>query len=295
MRIDATRLTLAVLGPWQIEAVDALAFKVGKRVVAVVIPEFRMNQLLRKYCRAFRPLRPIDMSTLKPSAPRAAPKLDEVAELINEADFAKIYADAMGESQLLEGEIIEERPREEDAPVVGGLLEPEATVDHSPLSFAQAQAALQQSSDREDLALNVLRFARSKFKRALLLSVRGDLVTGWQGLGPGVHQRAVLRIGVSLREANTFKLVRDLRSHFVGPMKRTPGMAVFYSLLGGEFPTTAVVLPLLVRGKPVHLLYLDEGPNELTPPDVGELLILSQGVARSYETLIRKRQASRLH
>jgi hypothetical protein len=50
-------------------------------------------------------------------------------------------------------------------------------------------------------------------------------------------------------------------------------------------------MPLLVRGKPVHVLYVDQGPDQLTPPDVGELLIVSQSVTRSYEALIRKRQA----
>jgi hypothetical protein len=291
MRVDATRLTVAVLDPAQLKALDALGFKAGKRIVPVVIAEFRMNQLLRKYCKAFRPMRPVDMNTLRPSVAKAAPKPGEGSELINEDDFAKIYAAAVsGEEEVLEGQVIEEKP--EEAPVIGGQLEAEPEPDQSPLTFPAAQAALKASSDREDIARNVLRFARSKFKRALLLSVRGDLVTGWQGMGQGVHERAVLRIGVSLREANTFKMVRDLRSHFVGPMKRTPGMTVFYKLLGGEFPTTAVVLPLLVRGKPVHLLYVDQGPNELTPPDVGELLILSQGVARSYEALIRKRQAT---
>jgi hypothetical protein len=98
---------------------------------------------------------------------------------------------------------------------------------------------------------------------------------------------------VSLRENNTFKMVRDLRSHFVGPMKRGAGTAVFYKMLGGGFPTTAVMMPLLVRGKPVHLLYVDDGPDQFTPPDVGELLILSQKVAQSYEALIKQRKARR--
>ena len=33
----------------QIEAIDLLGFRAGKRVVAVVIPEFRMHQLLRAH------------------------------------------------------------------------------------------------------------------------------------------------------------------------------------------------------------------------------------------------------
>lgn len=306
MRIDATRLTVAVLHPNQVKAIEALGFKAGKRVVAVVIPEFRMNQLLRKHTKAFRPMRPIDMNTLRPSKRRGddQPRPASGEELINEDDFAKIYASAMA-GGAEEGEVLEGVVVEDEAPVVAGAAldseplpapvpsappppEPEPT----PLTFAEAQKLLQSSADREDIARTVLRFARSKFKRALLLNVRGDLVTGWNGLGQGITRRAVQRIGVSLREANTLKLVRDLRSHFVGPMKRTPGMAVFYSLLGGGYPATAVLLPLLVRGKPVHLLYVDHGPDQLTPPDVGELLIVSQGVTRSYEALIRQRKAA---
>lgn len=300
MRVDQTRLTMAVLGPQQIKAIDELGFKTGKRVVAVVIPEFRMNQLLRQHCRAFRPMRPIDMNTLRPSKRRGddQPKPGEAADLINEDDFAKIYAQAVDgapQDDVIEGAVIED-----DMPVISGeSLEPPlsppgaARPEPSAINFAEAQATMQRSGDREDIARTVLRFAKSKFKRALLLNVQGDLVTGWHGMGEGVNDRAVRRIGVSLREANTFKLVRELRSHFVGPMKRTPGMAVFYQLLGGGYPTTAVIMPLLVRGRPVHLLYVDHGPGQVTPPDVGELLIVSQSVTRSYEALIRQRKAAR--
>lgn len=305
MRIDATRLTVAVLHPNQVKALEALGFKAGKRVVAVVIPEFRMNQLLRKYTKAFRPMRPIDMNTLRPSKRRGdeQPRPTSAEELINEDDFAKIYASAMAgsaEEEVLEGQVVED----EEPVVTGAILDaapdprPSAPPtppepEPPPLTFAEAQKLLQASADRQDIARTVLRFARSKFRRALLLNVQGDLVTGWTGLGMRVSERAVQRIGVSLREENTLKLVRDLRSHFVGPMKQTPGMDVFYKLLGGAYPATAVLMPLLVRGKPVHLLYVDQGPKQLTPPDVGELLIVSQGVTRSYEALIRARKAAR--
>jgi hypothetical protein len=304
MRVDATRLTVAVLHPNQVKPLELLGFKAGKRVVPVVIPEFRMNQLLRKHTKAFRPMRPIDMNTLRPSKRRGddQPKPISAEDLINEDDFAKIYANAMAggaEGEILEGVIVED----EDPVITGEALSPQVAVrasppssfepEPSPLTFVEAQKLLQASADREDIATTVLRFARSRFKRALLLNVRGDLVTGWSGLGQGVSRRAVQHIGVSLREANTLKLVRDLRSHFVGPMKRTSGMDVFYTLLGGGYPTTAVVMPLLVRGKPVHLLYVDQGPGQVTPPDVGELMIVSQSVTRSYEALIRQRKAAR--
>lgn len=312
MRVEPTRVSVVVLGPQAVKATDALGFKAGKRVVSVVIPEFRMNQLLRKHCNAFRPLRPLDMHQLRPAKKeQKGPSPGEVGDLINEDDFASLYAQAAGpaEEEIIEGAVVEEaapvlQPLA-SAPVPPGVnpypshpvpaapppRPPPAEVEPPPLTFVEAQRQLQASSDREDIARTVLQFARSKFRRALLLNVRGDLVTGWKGMGMRVTRRAVQRIGVSLREQNTFSMVRDLKSHFIGPMKQTPGMKTFYGLLGGQFPQTAIVLPLLVRGKPVHLLYLDHGPKQVTPPDIGELLILSQGVTRSYETLISARKA----
>lgn len=310
MRVDATKLTVAITHPKQIEAIDALGFKSGKRVVQVVIPEFRMAQLLRKYAKAFRPMRPIDMNTLRPSKATnpGDPKPAEVADLINEGDFAALYAQAAApEEEVIEGAVIEGAVIEDDVPVItGAVVEPPSVPgrpvappplavpkpEPKPITFVEAQKLLSQSQNRDDIAQTVLRFARGKFRRALLLSVRGDLVTGWQGLGKGVKPESVQRIGLSLKEDNSVKMVRDLRSHFIGPMKKTPGMEIFYKMLGGAAPTTAVMMPLLVRGKPVHILYVDNGPGQMTPPDIGELLIVSQAVSRSYDTLIKARQSA---
>ncbi|MHB8877499.1 MAG: GspE/PulE/PilB domain-containing protein [Myxococcaceae bacterium] len=320
MRLDQTRLTVAVINPHDLEAFDALGFKSGKRVVPVVIPEFRMNQLLRKHFKAFRNLRPIDVNSLRPSRTLAG-KEEKAAgpagDLMSEDEFQSLYAQAMGgadEEEVLEGTLI---PEEEQPPAPAALpqaplpappvLTPTPSAEParverravaratstpaiSPLTFLEAQQLLQASADREDVAKTVLRFALSKWKRSLLLSVQGDLVTGWHGAGQGIREKAVRRIGIALRGQSTFKLVRDTRSHFIGPMKRDAGTAVFYKMLGGGFPKTAVLLPLLLRGKVVHVLYVDDGPDVHTPPDIGELLILSQSVGRSYEAMMRRRK-----
>ncbi|WP_225409772.1 GspE/PulE/PilB domain-containing protein [Stigmatella hybrida] len=509
MRVDTTRLSLAVINPQDYAMLDALAFKTGKRVVPVIVPEFRMNQSLRRYCKAFRPLRAVDMNTVRPSktlqeASGEPVKPTKAAELISEEEFQTVYAQALtggarsdhlhdlleeeeevitgeevayeaeaepahepepapaaleaapaeeaapeleapapayaaasAEEEVLTGEEVYEPteeyvPPEEEAasepsrttipmwtlpadldagqlfadsppvpdvpapqyvppvpdgpfpappeplpfipdltqpapahrptlsfipvpsdvaappakvaalppvaPVVPPVVPPvapvvppvaapprarvplppiakalpavpgkaaprkEAAARPAPppkLSFAEAQAQLAKSIDREDVATTVLRYAMGKWRRCLLLSVQGSLVTGWHGMGKGVREGAVRRIGVALREQSTFRLVRDTRSHYVGPVRRDAAMAVFYRLLGADkrpdptYPKTAVILPLLVRGKVVHLLYLDNGPDQLTPPtDVGELLILAQSVARSYEAMIRRRKSA---
>nr|WP_128796702.1 general secretion pathway protein GspE [Corallococcus coralloides] len=432
MRADATRLSVAVLNPHDFTTLDAIAFKTGKRVVPVVIPEFRMNQLLRRHAKAFRQLRAIDMNAVRPRpAKGAAAELQKAAErppdLMSEEEFQSVYAqalrggsDAEAEADVLEGEIIITGEEVVEAPVAAppqgrpampaqarpgapapprvdipahiapsvpaqgvpaqaaraasaagqgvgkqgvpahlagqpgaaqgvparlaaqgapahhagqagaqgvpaqagaqagaqgvpahvaaqagatGAMPPGAAATPpvaakpaapppTPLTFPEAQAELGRSSDREDVARTVLRFAMGKWRRCLLLSVQGNLVTGWHGMGQGVSDEGVRRIGVPLRDQSTFRLVRDLRSHYVGPVKRDAAMGMFYRLLGGGFPTTAVILPLLVRGKVVHLLYVDNGAEQFTPPDVGELLILSQGVGRSYEAMMRRRKSA---
>ncbi|QDE84106.1 MULTISPECIES: general secretion pathway protein GspE [Myxococcus] len=350
MRVDATRLSIAVVNPHDFATLDGIAFKTGKRVVAVVIPEFRMNQLLRRYCKAFRPLRAIDMNAVRPrpsagSQAELAKAAETPPDLMSEEEFQSVYASAlrggadydgdMGEEEIITGvEVLEAAP-EPVAPVPPpATVRPQAPVapppppqaivvppqmvqpavpppapelggtplpvqvprapepPPTPLTFAEAQAELARSSDREDVARTVLRFALGKWKRNLLLSVQGSLVTGWHGMGTGVRDAVVRRIGVPLREQSTFRLVRDTRSHYIGPVRRDAAMGVFYKLLGDGFPKTAVILPLLVRGKVVHLLYVDNGPDQLTPPDVGELLILSQSVGRSYEAMMRRRKSA---
>src|SRR6218665_302538 len=333
MRVDATRMSVAVINPRDLETLDALAFRTGKRVVPVVIPEFRMNQLQRRYCKAFRAMRALDMNAVRPSRVKQAEaeKLTPTAkaeDLISEEEFQSLYAQALkGGSEEGDGELVLDlvEVAEEEEPIVQGYVPevvPEPVVEpppvppelhvpetlhleeaprprtpavverlFTPLTFAEAQAELSRSSDREQVATTVLRFALGKWKRCLLLSVQGNVVTGWRGMGKGVREAAVKRIGIGLQAPSTFRLVRDTRSHYVGPVRRDAASGLFYKLLRGDYPTTAVILPLLVRGKLVHMLYVDNGPGQLTPPDVGELLILSQGVGRSYEAMIRLRKS----
>ncbi len=312
MRIDPKRLSVACVDPGNLAPLDKVAFITGRRVTPVVVCEFRLNHLLRKHLGAFRTVRPIDMGQTRPSRTRKASEQSErpqVADLMGEDEFNALYANVVSArptsapvpvsaSVSAAGPATEAMTATAAAPALAkpkpaAQPEPEPEPEKpEPLTFAAAQAELAKAPDREVLSQTVLRYALGKWKRALILNVQGPLLTGWHGVGLGIRDSAVRRIAVALRDATTFKLVCDTRSHFVGPMKRDPGTAVFYRTLGGDYPNSAVILPLLVGGKVVHLLYVDDGPGKFTAPDVGELMILSQSVARSYEAMIRRRKSN---
>lgn len=326
VRLEGNRLYLLVVDPNDIETCDAVARTTGKRVVPVVVAEFRMAQLQRCYCKAFRPVREVDIEAMrrKREAPKQVPEAP-AADLMSEDDFQSLYAAAMrgqavvplkeqarAQALIIEGvPEIELQPADvvpiERAPSPQPIEPPKAPApvpmerrrrdrrparpdDARPIGFAEAQKALASISDREDIARIVLRFAAGKFKRALLLQVQREGATGWLGAGAGLALDAVRHIAVSFQKPSAFKLVRESRSHYLGPLRRDVATVFFLKALGGKEPRSALLMPLLAAGRVVNILYADSGPDQFTSPDVGELLILAQSVGRSFEAMIAARR-----
>lgn len=373
------KLELGVVDPFSLLQLEMLNGKLGRRVSQVLLPEFRMNQLLRRHAKAFRAVRPVDLVYADGHA--AEQKEEEkqervAAELMSEEEFQSLYAKALTggrttslelaekeaaagaeraaseppplEGELLLGEVLAVDPAAEEAlegelvvgevlpeePLLEGtVLEPAseaqpaaapvAPVARPPtrptpkaaarpptakaaaaagpasppvekkrvrLSFADAQAALAGVEDRDGIARIVMQFAGSKFRRALLLTVHGNMLVGWEGVGAYLEGARARRIALPLVKDGPFKLVRESRSHFLGPMRRDAHVAGFFKQLGGA-PQTSLLMPILAKGRVVNVLYCDSGPDRPTVPDVGELLILAQRVGRSYEAMLLAHRA----
>jgi len=319
LRLEGKRLYIGLISPYTPEQVRKLGERLGVEVQQVLIPEFRMNQLLRRYAKAFRPVRQIDLTHaahLNPDLGAVQSKPAE--ELMSEEAFQQLYAQALsgGRHSSLEQAQTEQTEHEaEDTEAESAQMEsplrdlrrPESTVaaprpkgtasspapqQLAPLSFAEAQAALAQIHERDGVAQVVMRFAAGKFARALLFTVHGEIATGWEGVGEALSGNRARRIALPLTPGGPFKLVRDTRSHFIGPLRRDAGLEGFFKLAGGA-PQTALLMPILARGRVVNILYADHGANKPTTPDIGELMILSQKVGRAYEEfLTRHKQAA---
>jgi hypothetical protein len=160
--------------------------------------------------------------------------------------------------------------------------------DVSPLGFSQAREMLAGVEDRNAIARVVLRYAITPFKRAVLLTVQKDLAIGWDALGEGLDQDVAERVILPLQQPSIFRLARESRAHFMGPVPRGAANFLFLKLIGGKVPRSAFVIPVVVHGKVVNLLYCDNGGGQESTTDVGELLILAQHINRSYEALLKK-------
>jgi hypothetical protein len=97
-----------------------------------------------------------------------------------------------------------------------------------------------------------------------------------------------------LATESAFSLVVKTRSHYMGPLQKTPVNIRFLATLGKKVPLSALIFPILHRGRVSHMLYLDNGHRQQAPTDVGEMLILSQRIGQTVEALVeRKRKTAR--
>ncbi|MCM2332460.1 MAG: general secretion pathway protein GspE [Anaeromyxobacteraceae bacterium] len=165
---------------------------------------------------------------------------------------------------------------------------PEAA-EPSALSFADAVRFLEGVGDRETIARTVLRYARSRFARAVLLTVRRGEVHGWAGLGGGLTADAVLRLRLPLGVPGAVDTVVATRAPFVGPLQKTWSNIRLLKGLGGGVPGSALLVPVLALGRVVNVLYVDAGRGKLVDAsDLGELLILAARISKSYDDLARR-------
>jgi hypothetical protein len=174
-------------------------------------------------------------------------------------------------------------------PAPGPRAAPPAEPPPQPLSFAEAVAALNGVADRNAIARVVLRHARSRFHRAMLLTVHARGADGWEGIGEGLTPQVVARVHVVLGQPGVIQTVVESRSHFLGPLGRTEANVRLLRALAGGAPKNAFAMPVLARGKVVNVLYADNGRGQLVDSDgVGELLILATKISQSYDVLLNR-------
>jgi hypothetical protein len=156
----------------------------------------------------------------------------------------------------------------------------------SALTFADAVRFLEGVDERDTIGRTVLRYARSRFERAVIFTVHGGEAHGWAGLGAGLTPDAVHRLRLPLGMPGVVDTVVATRAPFLGPLPKTWSNIRLLKGLGGGVPQSALLVPVLALGRVVNVLYVDAGRGrQVDGSDLGELLILAGRIAQSYDDL----------
>jgi hypothetical protein len=142
-----------------------------------------------------------------------------------------------------------------------------------------------------EITVWLLRHAAGIMKRCVLFSYSRDWIRGMGqvGLDPegGGGAEEISNVRVPANETSVFTRVVETRESYQGELPRGPWNEYLAIQLGGLFPPEVVVVPMIVNGNVVALLYGDNlpGGSPIGPIDALELIMLEAGLAMEKTTL----------
>jgi hypothetical protein len=161
-------------------------------------------------------------------------------------------------------------------------------------SVQDAQTALAEARGRDGVVVAALRYARDFFEFAAVFAVTRDAVAGYDALGGEEDARDRARgTAIYASDPGIFHTVIETRAPYLGPVQRdAAGNEAILEGLGRGGPRTVLVYPVLLRDRPVCVLYADNGEAPVSPRRLGDLLLVLAAVGPSLERVIRDRKRS---
>jgi len=158
-----------------------------------------------------------------------------------------------------------------------------------PLTADAANEELEGANDRETLLDLFFDFSRQFFDYAALFIAHGEIAEGRDAFGDGAPRERVVGIGVPLDLPSMFASAREKKE----PVIVRPSTDGVDGVLLGDLrrpPTVeAFVVPLLVRGRPVAILYADVRQT-LDLEAVEAVTAFAKAVGQGFEKLIVRKK-----
>ncbi|PYT07031.1 MAG: hypothetical protein DMF49_09365 [Acidobacteria bacterium] len=336
LKIEGTRLTLAMTNPHDAAAMAEIASATGLQVVPHVAPEFRIAQALEKLYRVRREGKRRIVVKSEPALAESPPSISRTAagspasvRATQEADLgldglplsatgvvpemdaplssgaAPHKTEARQESypkSLRDWREFDDEPEEGEAAIAE--MEPEAPPSppparvgglEAPATLEEVAERLSRATTREEICRPLVQFMARHFGRAAMLAVLPDRTRVLDAAGEGVSAEMAREFSLPTGLPSLFEPLRSGKSFHLGPVGALhPGTRLFFAAVGGAPPPSALVLPVLVRGRPVALLYADNRSSEIGPVDLAVWRRLSSiaSVALETELLRRKLRSS---
>jgi hypothetical protein len=148
--------------------------------------------------------------------------------------------------------------------------------------YREAEAALRRITDRDAVGTMLRRYFENHFWNTAFFVIRKSQIVGVEGGGSRLREAAVQQVSVPVDAPSLFREALSARLPRVGALSARPADLQLAATLGYR-PEVVVLVPVLLRGKVVGLLYGDS-PHQ--PLHEGELQDLLRDAEAAYERLI---------
>lgn len=260
---DRQEVSLAMADPSDPVVMDDLASLIGAAIQPLAAPEIRLLQALKKYYGCSLSAR--DQRLIDQGAERDIASLTVLVE------------PAGTEEELEEAEVIDE------------LEEPEQEPE---LRLREVAYALSEARDRQEVASILFCHLRREFEVMALFLVRNTEVSGWKAVFQGKDVQGFELLSIPLSRPSVLKTVVESKSHYLGEVDASPLNAEMLRGIGSDGSETALLLPLLLEGRVVNILYV-EGDREELAKRISELRQLQEMASLAFKILIFKNKLLR--
>lgn len=300
LRLEGRRLTLAMADPADLQAIDNISFRTGLIVRPQVVAEVRLLLALEKYYgierdrRYIHTARKVEVKKKKP-LPVSGAAMESVPPppAQDTWEFAQPAPEKLdGGEAVLAGlpaalQAAEEELLDLDETEISEEASEEAAGRIAALSEEGAAEMLVEAEDRDEILSAVLGSLLRDFPRCAIFLVRGEIAMGWkcaieQLSAPGFDQ-----LQIPLGEPSVLKTVAEGKSFYLGPIPRTPFNSMILQGMGATVPSAALLVPLLMMGRVVGILYVD-GPGVDLGARLFDLQKLTARAAMAFEILVLK-------
>jgi hypothetical protein len=303
--LNNRKLTVAMTDPTNYAAIDELSFLTGYIIVPVITPELRLVSALEKHYNIRRKIRYIRVEGGGRGRGRQEPQQAEPR--LPQGELAKHAAPATAapappksaptpppveEEEILELPLLAEFDSFSDdtsAPLAadtlsGGLSFPEPEQERT---LEETLRRLTEAEDRDAIAEIIVDYTAQLFDRAALFLLKGGLATGWVAK---VEKKPVTKfdlLELPLSEPSVLKVVSESKTFYLGPLPATHYNGRIVSALGGGHPVNNLLVPLVMMGRVVAILYVSGGPLQMSE-QVPEMQRLMLKTSLAFEILILK-------
>jgi hypothetical protein len=293
------RLTLAMLDPSDLPLMDEISFITGYFIVPIIAPELRMVLALEKHY-GIKPDARFVQAVEKIMESHGHGKVERREEKVREADAAAAPHRRRKIEEIIDAceEIIAPAA---PAAVVPLIVEPVA-VDQEKAEIAEPVHAspipagitsetlaerLAEAKGREEIADILTTHLAGDFNRVALFMIKGTVAEGWRAIYNKSAIPGIKELQISLGEPSVLKVVTEGKSFYLGAIPDTPENRRLLKEMGGNMPSSALLVPLMLMGRTVAIVYVEGGKAPLTSR-LADLQKLVGKAAMAFEILILK-------
>ena len=269
--LEKNRLTLALEDPTDLNIIDEISFITNFSISPVVTPEVDLMLALERYYGIKRDARYVPVIDLgrpkkepskevSKSIPKIAPPVEAIEEIVDL------------EEEFEETEIVQEEARKD-------IIEK--------FSIDDLSRTLAESGDRNVIADVISRYIGKEFSRMSLFIVKGKKAVGWRAMKDGEALAGIEEMQISLEGPSVLKTVAEGNSFYLGPIPETEANQELISAMGGDAPSSSLLVPISMMGKVVNILYVDGGEKELSDTLL-DIQRLANKASMAFEILILK-------